>query len=310
MRLRKVKLQNFLSYGHLDFTFHQTSDDEPSIFVISGINNDVEASSDNSNGSGKSTLVGEAITFNLFGKNLRGSSRKVSLEDTVKFGENSMLNEAEYYIEDNVILDIRRETERGGRNTLEVTVDGQKKSKRLKRLSENDIKEFLGIDAEVYYQTISYYKDNTSILAMNYSQRLDFFKRLVNLSVMDTYYQRCKKYGVEIDKKLMAARAKKKSQQDILDAITSNDTKYRAIIQESIDNIQKEIDEQEKVPIQDENKYVDALLKIAEAVKTADREFHDLEQKKRRKNIEISDLEAEIKTFSRLKNTKCPTCQQ
>jgi DNA repair exonuclease SbcCD ATPase subunit len=111
LRLKKLKLRNFLSYAKLDFDFANTADESPSIYIISGINKDSNSSDeeDNSNGSGKSTLVGESISFNLFGRNLRGSQKKIKLENAIKFGEGTMLNDAEYFIDNNTVLKIRRE---------------------------------------------------------------------------------------------------------------------------------------------------------------------------------------------------------
>jgi DNA repair exonuclease SbcCD ATPase subunit len=98
MRIKKIGLKNFISYGNLDFDFIKEANEPASIYIINGINKDASDSDDNSNGSGKSTLVGEAISFNLFGRNLRGSSKKMKLEDAMKFGEGNMINKVEYYI--------------------------------------------------------------------------------------------------------------------------------------------------------------------------------------------------------------------
>ena len=310
MRLKKIKLQNFLSYERLDFSFHDKENEDPSIYIITGVNNDTEASVDNSNGSGKSTLVGEAISFNLFGKNLRGTSKKVKLENAIKFGESTLINDGEYFIDNGNILKIHREKERDGKNSLDIKVDGESKSKRLKRLSENDIRDFLGIDPEVYYQTISYYKDNISLLAMNYSQRLDFFKKLVNLDIMDEYYKNCKKYLSEIDEKLSAADTKKKAQLAIIEAISSNDTKYQQIIKESIDNLKSEISEVESIEIKDITEFNDKLEKIKAIMDKLDSQIREFENKNRIDKVKIKELNQEIKNFSNLKNTKCPTCEQ
>lgn len=310
MRLKRIKLQNFLSYERLNFQFHDKNDSDPAIFIITGINNDTETASDNSNGSGKSTLVGESITFNLFGKNLRGSTKKIRLENAIKFGESALVNEAEYFIEGNAVLKIRREKERDGRSSLEVEVDGHTKSKRLKRLSETDIRDFLGIDPDVYYQTVSYYKDNPSLLAMNYSQRLDFFKKFVNLTIMDTYYQQCKKYATEIDSKLIATKTKKQAQLDIIAAINSNDTKYLEILNDALAKISKELAEVESVPEQDYTDLSDKLDQLSLLVKQIDVQIRDLTQKNRLDAATIKKVEEEIKNFEHLKNTNCPTCGQ
>ena len=121
MRIKSLKLRNFLSYGKLNFDFHSEADEAPAIFIINGINKDSSNTEDNSNGSGKSTLVGESVSFNLFGKNLRGSSKKVKLVDTIKFGEGTMINEVQYFIDHDSILNIRREKERDGKNKAAIS---------------------------------------------------------------------------------------------------------------------------------------------------------------------------------------------
>lgn len=310
MRLKSIKLRNFLSYARQEFDFISDPQEKPSIFVISGINRDSSNSDDNSNGSGKSTLVGESVSFNLFGKNLRGSSKKIKLENAIKFGEGTLVNEVEYFVDQTSVLNIRREKERDGKSKLSINVDGETKSKRLKRLSEDDIREFLGIDPEVYYQTISYYKDNISLLSMNYSQRLDFFKKLVNLDLLDEYYQKIKKYKTELDKKISTAKIKRKAQEDIIEALNSNDSKYVDIVKEAIEVLKSELNEVNNKEEKSEEKYKDKLDKVMEIKEEIDSEITELSNQNRIDKAKAKELQQEIKNFSKLKNTNCPTCNQ
>ena len=310
MRLKSISLRNFLSYGSTDFSFHNDPEERPSIYIISGINNDSSMSDDNSNGSGKSTLVGEAITFNIFGKNLRGSSKKIKLENTIKFGESSMVNEAEYYIDQSAVLKIRREKERDGKSSLSISVDGEKKTKRIKRLSETDIRDFLGIDPEVYYQTISYYKDNVGLLAMNYSQRLDFFKKLVNLSIIDKYYQFCKKYKTDIEMKIHTTAERKKAQEAILDAITNDNTQYQSIILEAIAKLEEEIKSYEEIEEKSTDKYEEKLKQLEEATKKLEDRCAEIRQQNRSDASRVRELQREVADFEKLSNANCPTCGQ
>lgn len=310
MRLKSISLRNFLSYGSTDFSFHNDPEERPSIYIISGINNDSSMSDDNSNGSGKSTLVGEAITFNIFGKNLRGSSKKIKLENTIKFGESSMVNEAEYYIDQSAVLKIRREKERDGKSSLTISVDGEKKTKRIKRLSETDIRDFLGIDPEVYYQTISYYKDNVGLLAMNYSQRLDFFKKLVNLSIIDKYYQLCKKYKTDIEMKIHTTAERKKAQEAILDAITNDNTQYQSIILEAITKLEEEIKSYEETEEKSTVKYEEKLKQLEEATKKLEDKCAEIRQQNRSDASRVRELQREVADFEKLSNANCPTCGQ
>ena len=310
MKLKEVKLQNFLSYDSLDFSFHESDDEEPHIYIITGVNNDTETSTDNSNGSGKSTLVGEAVMYNLFGKNLRGSSRKIKAENSIKFGESTLINEVEYFIDNGAVLKIRRKKERSGKGSLEIKVDGQSTSKRTKRLSEADIRDFLGIDPEIYYQTISFYRDNQNLLAMNYSQKLDFFKRLVNLAIIDEYYQYCRTYKAALDTKIFQIQTKKKSQEDIIAAITNNDTRYQAIIQTAIDKIKEEIAEIESTPIKDESEYQRKLEEILDIRQKIADTINKYQSQIRINQVKIRELKQDVANFTKLKGTTCPTCQQ
>lgn len=310
MRIKNLKLRNFLSYEKLDFSFHTDQSDPPAIFIISGINKDASNNTDNSNGSGKSTLVGESLSFNLFGKNLRGSSKKIKLENAIKFGEGSLINETEYFVNSDSILKIRREKERDGKSKLSIKMDGEENSKRLNRLTENDIREFVGIDPEVYYQTISYYKDNISLLAMNYSQRLEFFKNLIDLSVMDEYYLKCKKKKTELEKSLFALDTKKKAQYDILEALNSGETKYIGIIEEAIIELKQKIEELEATEEVDLSKFEDKLEKTRELKDQLDSLIKDCKIEVRDNSSKARSIEQEIKNFSKLKNINCPTCNQ
>jgi len=311
MRLKKLKLQNFISYQKLDFDLTESYDEIPSIYIISGLNKDASESEDNSNGSGKSTLIGEAVSFNLFGRNLRGSFKKIKLENTIMFGAGKMINEIEYLIDqDNSILKIRREKERDGKSSLEIDVDGESKSKRLKRLSESDIRGFMGLDPDVYYQTISYYKDNLSLLSMNYGQRLDFFKKLVNLSIMDEYYKECKKYKDDVERKLYSLASKKKSQEDIISAIDSNSDKYQKIIQDAIDDLKKEIVEFEQLPIQEDSTFIEEISSLRTKEKESNTDSAKFSAIIKNTEAQIKDLTKSVKKFVEIKNTECLECGQ
>ena len=310
MKIKSIKLKNFLSYDRLDFELCDNPNSVSNIYIISGINRDTSQSDDNSNGSGKSTLIGESISFNLFGKNLRGSSKKIKLENAIKFGEGSMINEVEYFLDKENILKIRREKARDGKNQLEILVDGELKSKRTKRLSENDIRDFIGIDPDVFFQTIAYYKDNNNLLAMNYGQRLDFFKKLVDLTIMDEYYQYCKKFQTENNNKLNSIKINRKAQEDIINAINSNDTKYQNIILEAIQNLKNELDIIEKEPIKSEEKYVEKLLLVKEMKEKMDSEINSLNNLNKIDKVKITELKRDINNFTKLKNTNCITCGQ
>ena len=195
MRLKKIQLKNFLSFYNSEIDLIKDYNEPPTTFLINGINYDNDTN-DSSNGSGKSAFISESLMFNIYGRGLRGSKQKVKLNEMIRHGAKEMLNSVEYFIsEDNAnqILKIKR-TKSEKTSSTEIEIDGESKTKRLKRLSDTDIRSFINLEPELFAQTIVYYKDNVNLLSMNYGQRIDLFKKIINLEIIDESYEKARTF--------------------------------------------------------------------------------------------------------------------
>ena len=68
MRIKSIRLQNFLSYADSELIVHQTPDELPTIYIIDGLNLDVENDGNAGNGTGKSAFFSESIFYNIYSK--------------------------------------------------------------------------------------------------------------------------------------------------------------------------------------------------------------------------------------------------
>ena len=109
---------------------------------------------------------------------------------------------------------------------MDIIIDGEDKTKRLKSLSENEIRSYIDFSPEVFSQIVVYYKDNINLLAMNFAQRLDLFKNLVDISILDTYYEKFKDFKNSNNKFIDMLEIKLKSTKDILNIINNNKDEY------------------------------------------------------------------------------------
>jgi len=243
LRLKSIHLKNFLSFGKVDVNLVEEYDEPPTIYVIDGINYDND-SSDSSNGSGKSAFISESIMFNIFGKGLRGSKQKVKAGEMIRHGANEMLNSIEYFIaedNDNQVLNIKRHKSNKSSST-EILIDNENKTKRLKRLSDSDIRSFIDLEPELFTQIVVYYRDNTNLLSMNYGQRADMFKKMINLKLIDDYYENSKQFKNTNEKYLEYLKLLKKNTKDIIEVIDSNKDKYEEYLKNEISGVEKELE--------------------------------------------------------------------
>ena len=117
MKIKSMKLRDFLSFEKVDLKLHNTHDEPPSIFLVVGKNYDQSEDSDESrNGAGKSSFLCENLSYNLFGKPLRGGKGKVKIDDLIRKGQDDMVNEISYFLEDGSELLISRSRNEKGIN--------------------------------------------------------------------------------------------------------------------------------------------------------------------------------------------------
>lgn len=311
MRLKSIHLKNFLSFGKVDVNLVEEYDEPPTIYVIDGINYDND-SSDSSNGSGKSAFISESIMFNIFGKGLRGSKQKVKAGEMIRHGANEMLNSIEYFIaedNDNQVLNIKRHKSNKSSST-EILIDNENKTKRLKRLSDLDIRSFIDLEPELFTQIVVYYRDNTNLLSMNYGQRADMFKKMINLKLIDDYYENSKQFKNTNEKYLEYLKLLKKNTKDIIEVIDSNKDKYEEYLKNEISGVEKELETECSktfISIEEDEKRITELEK---ELKNVDKQIKDISDDIIVRKRDIEKIDNEINKIKKVTGGKCPTCKQ
>jgi DNA repair exonuclease SbcCD ATPase subunit len=214
MRIKSIHINNFLSFEKADISLAKSYDEEPSIYIIDGINLDSNDSDNSSNGAGKSVLIGESIMYNIYGRGLRAPKQRLKLNDMIRNGCEKMENLVEYFIQqDDGIseLTISRSKLADGNSTTKLSIDGDEITKRIKRLSDKDIKTFISLDADVFSQVIVFYHDNANLLSMNYGDRADFFKKIIDLTIIEDYYNTVREFKLANEKIIYQLEIKQKN---------------------------------------------------------------------------------------------------
>ena len=312
MRIKSIKLKNFLSFGNVNLNLIQNINDDPTLYVIDGINYDND-SEDASNGSGKSALIGESITYNIYGKGLRGTRTKVRLNDMIKYGCQNMFNEVEYLIETPggpKSLVITRSKQLDGASTVNVSIDGEEKTKRTKQLSDKDIKLFINILPEVFSQVIIYYRDNINLLSMNYGQRLDFFKNVIDLSLIDDYYNKIKDFKNMNDRFLDKLTYNYKNTKEIIDIVDENRDKYKIYLESKLNELYNELKILESKKFEDTESLETKLSELDKQLGELDKVILDCQSNITYTRKNMDKLEKELKKIDSLVDVECPTCKQ
>lgn len=312
MRIKSIKLKNFLSFGNVNLNLIQNINDDPTLYVIDGINYDND-SEDASNGSGKSALIGESITYNIYGKGLRGTRTKVRLNDMIKYGCQNMFNEVEYLIETSdgpKSLVITRSKQLDGASTVNVSIDGEEKTKRTKQLSDKDIKLFINILPEVFSQVIIYYRDNINLLSMNYGQRLDFFKNVIDLSLIDDYYNKIKDFKNMNDRYLDKLTYNYKNTKEIIDIVDENRDKYKIYLESKLNELYNELKILESKKFEDTESLETKLSELDKQLGELDKVILDCQSNITYTRKNMDKLEKELKKIDSLVDVECPTCKQ
>jgi len=312
MRIKSIKLKNFLSFGNVNLNLIQNINDDPTLYVIDGINYDND-SEDASNGSGKSALIGESITYNIYGKGLRGTRTKVRLNDMIKYGCQNMFNEVEYLIETSdgpKSLVITRSKQLDGASTVNVSIDGEEKTKRTKQLSDKDIKLFINILPEVFSQVIIYYRDNINLLSMNYGQRLDFFKNVIDLSLIDDYYNKIKDFKNMNDRFLDKLTYNYKNTKEIIDIVDENRDKYKIYLESKLNELYSELKILESKKFEDTESLETKLSELDKQLGELDKVILDCQSNITYTRKNMDKLEKELKKIDSLVDVECPTCKQ
>ena len=315
MRLSKIELNNFMSFK--SDTIELTSDinEKPTIYIIDGINYDSDVENESSsNGSGKSTLIGESVMYNIFGRGLRGNKQKVKLNEMIRNGSSKMSNIITYLINDednnqsNLIIERNKSIK--GSSSVDVNIDGETKTKRTKRLSDKDIKMFINLTPEVFSQVVVYYHDNINLLAMNYGQRLDFFKNMVDLTLIDDYYEKAKNFKTSNERMLEKLCMSKKNTEEIISIVEDNKDEYIDYLNKKLDDLNEKLKEAESVEVSDVGEYKDLINTKKDELDSLTKEYNSKHELILIARNNLDKIEKEINRFSKLSGVKCPTCHQ
>ena len=312
MRIKNIKLKNFLSFSDVNLDLVQDINDDPVLYIIDGINYDND-NEDASNGSGKSALIGESITYNIYGRGLRGSRQKVRLNDMIKYGCQNMFNEVEYLIDTpdgSKNLIITRTKQLDGSSSVNVSIDGEEKTKRTKRLSDKDIKLFINILPEVFSQVVVYYKDNINLLSMNYGQRLDFFKNAIDLSIIDDYYNKVKEFKNLNDKYLDRLTYNYRNTKEIIDIVDENKDKYKSFLESKLTELFKELEVLNSKKFEDTESLELELKELDKKLEELDKQLLEHQSNINYIRKSMDKLEKELQKIDSLSDVECPTCKQ
>lgn len=314
MRIKSISLQNFLSFKKTKLELLDNALDKPNIYIISGINYDNidENTDESSNGSGKSAFIGESVMYSIFGKGLRGTKQKLKLNEMIMHGCTQMANDVEYFIkedDEDRVLKISR-TKKDKTSTTNFEIDGETKSKRLKKLSDQDIKQYVDLESDTFSQIVVYYKDNLNLLSMNYSQRIEFFKKLIKLDLIDEYYEKTKSFKDYNNKILEQMLLNKKNTEEIIEIIDENKEKYEKFLKSKIKDIDIEIDELNEKTFDDIEQFEDELSELKLELKALTKELNELSNNNLTNKNDADRIEREIKKINALSGASCPTCKQ
>lgn len=195
----KLKLENFLSYkeAELDFT---------KLDAISLIVGEIKGEKNKSNGSGKSSLF-EAITFALFGQCRVVGTKNVSIDDVIRWGQDSAVVEFIFEI-DKDQFSVTRSRSRGRRTTkVNFSVWTGTKWKALgdrKKDTDKEIVKRIGLDYTVFSNSVYFKQGEVSAFAeMTSGERKEVVKQLIQIDRYEEYATAAKsKYEVLIQQSL------------------------------------------------------------------------------------------------------------
>ena len=311
MRIKSINISNFLSYENANIEFNHDSADSPKIYVIDGMN--LDSGDDGSNGSGKSSLVSESVFYNIYGRGLRGSKQRLKLNDMVRHGADKMSNTVKYYVsngDDISELTITRTKVADGGSTTSLSVDGDEKTKRIKRLSDKDIKLFVDMSPDVFSQVVMYYKDNITLLEMNYGQRLDFFKTIIDLSVIDDYYIATRDFKIENEKKVYELELKVKNIADIIEVLSKDANSYIKFVTERISKLKEELAIVTATEVYDTKSLNEQKEALNAEIKEINNRANEIQAKIVFENKCASKIKDEAEKIEKLGGADCPVCKQ
>ncbi|HOD61349.1 MAG TPA: hypothetical protein PKG96_04430 [Bacilli bacterium] len=313
MKIKSMKLRDFLSFEKVDLKLHNTHDEPPSIFLVVGKNYDQSEDSDESrNGAGKSSFLCENLSYNLFGKPLRGGKGKVKIDDLIRKGQDDMVNEISYFLEDGSELLISRSRNEKGINSVKVNHDKKDITKRTKRLSDKDIREFMNISFDVFAQCIVNYADTTGFMYLNYGNRLDLIKQIIEMEFLDELSIKAKTFAQVNERILKSLELKRNYVIEHLELIKKNKDIQIEFLQNKINELTGELNsvKEEGFKLPELKKFDNDINELESELKKIRKEKSDFESQEFHFQSLIKKHKKEKEELQKLSSSKCPKCFQ
>ena len=172
MRLKKVKIRNFLSYRSISLEFSP----EENLILITGYDWD----SGSGNGVGKSALF-DSILFNITGQTVRGKRGQVVLDDLIRRGEKDLVTECTF---DNNWRITRSRSRKG---TKVVIRNPEGEPIQFRRLEDNIevVENLLGCSVTDFLNTHVFYSGNyVQFFSLPLERKLELVESLLNLNFL------------------------------------------------------------------------------------------------------------------------------
>lgn len=204
IKLKRIKLNNFISYGQID---NQIDLSKYSIALINGLN-----------GSGKSSIF-EGISYALYGQTIKS----IRYEDLIRTGTNKCYVELAFNSNNDVYNLVRI---RDKKSIIELSKNG--KNINFKNVTEADLflKELLKINFGIFKLSNNYSLDsNNSFLELNDRDRKDIFTQLFSLDVFEELYNKGKEYLSKIENNIIVKNSKLDAYRDVVEPVNKSNSK-------------------------------------------------------------------------------------
>ena len=311
-RIKRLYLENYTSYKQATIEFPPTG-----LFFIKGINYD---NGENSAIESGKTFLLESIAFCLFGRTIRN----LTLADYIRWGESNFYLELELYNGMKVSRTI---------DSLEVILpDGKIISSDKKTAVQNAINTELAIDFKTFFFSVYTGYLFPSFVTLTPSERLNLFTALFSLSILDN----CSKFATKEANKLFQMVDKydldisyiEGQIKELSNSYESDIVKWEKERDLQIASLQKQREEL-KDRIKELRKLrADKVTQASLLISRDRKDFNQLRVEKEKIELEIVELESEIKNLkflrehkrkeieelravlSKFDKGKCPTCLQ
>ena len=289
MKVKKIKIQNFKSYGN-NISEINLNTNTGELILLHG-----------RNAAGKSSTL-ECIDYTIYGK-VRGKKKKYLTNDTLPNRYNGNMNVEIDFESGQYDVNIKRSLSK-----LELTINGQEYDKAGKANKQNKIDDIVGIDIDTFKSFISMsINDFKNFMVLTPEEKRILLDKLFNLEMIN-----------ELNKIVKEKRKQSKYQEDLFSTEVSSYEKSLASFKQSIDKLkeaEKNNIEKERSDIKDTiinkkeefQKLKDKLDLASEKDLQIKDKIKDITTKISEADFKIRECDAKIRL---LDLGKCPTCTQ